>query len=170
MTGALRAGLTAAMLVCVAPAAAQTPSILERSRRGEVIDMSDNHPAMRAAFAKARRTLGGFLKIAADPPPGTSLHAVKVGLRDGGHTEYFWISDLRRDGGAFTGRLGNTPRRVRGYEFGQTLRFRRSDIVDWMYVERDAIKGNFTACALLTQEPPAERADYMRRTGLDCRR
>jgi uncharacterized protein YegJ (DUF2314 family) len=69
-----------------------------------------------------------------------------------------------------SGRLGNTPRMVRGYELGQTIRFRRSDMVDWMYVERGAIRGNFTACALLTQEPAAERADYMRRTGLVCGR
>ena len=170
MTSLFRAAIAAAALACVAPAAAQTPGILERSRRGEVTLMSDDHPAMRAAFAKARRTLGGFLKIAADPPPGTSFHAVKVGLRDGDHTEYFWISDLRRDGAGFVGRLGNTPRMVRGYELGQTIRFSRSEIVDWTYRQGATTKGNFTACALLTQEPAAGRAEFMLRTGLSCGR
>ncbi|MBL8590250.1 MAG: DUF2314 domain-containing protein [Methylobacteriaceae bacterium] len=170
MVGALRAGLAAAMLACVAPATAPAQSFLERSRRDDVTQMSDDHPAMRAAFAKARRTLGGFLKTAERPEPGTSGHSVKIGLRDEGVTEYFWVSDLRGDGASFVGRLANTPRRVRGYQLDQSIRFSRAEIVDWTYRQGARRKGNFTACALLTQEPAAERAEYMRRTGLVCGR
>ena len=48
--------------------------------------------------------------------------------------------------------------------------FSRSQIVDWLYVDeaRQKMVGNFTMCALLTQEPAEEAAQIRRRYKLDC--
>ena len=144
--------------------------ITEAARRDAVSLVATGDPAMEAARAKARAGVDGFLALAARPPAGTGKFAVKLAVRDGAQVEYFWISGFAPKGDGFVGRLDNTPRMVKTVKQGQTMSFRRDDIVDWMYVERGAMKGNFTACALLTQEPAAERADYMRRTGLVCGR
>lgn len=140
------------------------------ARRDAVALVAKGDPAMEAARAKARAGVDGFLALAARPPAGAGKFAVKLAVRDGEMVEYFWISNfVDRDGnGAYVGLLDNTPRMVRNVKQGQAMSFRRDDIVDWMYVERGAIKGNFTACALLSKESPAEREKFMKTYGLNC--
>lgn len=161
--------LTSALFLCdIAVVSAQ--SALERSKRDETVSMSDNDPAMRAAFEKARAGLDGFLALLDEPPPGTRLFAVKLDVRDGDKGEYFWITDLRRNGDRFTGRLNNPPRSVRTVREGQVMNFRREDIRDWMYVDdrQRRMMGNFTLCALLTRESQKSAEEMKRATGLAC--
>jgi uncharacterized protein YegJ (DUF2314 family) len=49
--------------------------------------------------------------------------------------------------------------------------FARADIVDWLYIDRPRrrMHGNFTACALMTREPPKEAAALRKQLGLACR-
>lgn len=156
------------LLLTIGAAAAQ--SALERSKRDEIVTMSDNEPAMRAAFEKARAGLDGFLALLDKPTPGTRLYAVKIAIRDGEKTEYFWLVELSRSGDRFFGRLNNTPRSVKTVHEGQALTFSRDEIRDWMYVDdtRRRMFGNFTLCALLTKESPKSAAEMKRETGLVC--
>ena len=119
-------------------------------------------------FAKA--TLDGFLRITESPPPNAASFAVKVAISDKKETEYFWISPFSWSGDSFEGRLNSTPRLVKHVREGQNLQFKRTDIVDWMYVDRAAqrMHGNFTACALLTKEKPEEAARFQKHYGLEC--
>ena len=132
--------------------------------------MDDDHPAMKRAFAKARETLDGFLKLEAEKPPELTRFAVKVGISEGKGTEYFWITDFTRVGERFTGKIGNTPQMVKGVKLDQTYEFTKEQIVDWLYLNRPMRKmvGNFTYCALLTKEPAAEAAAAKKRFNLDC--
>jgi uncharacterized protein YegJ (DUF2314 family) len=145
-------------------------SALERARRDETVSMSDNDPAMRAAFAKARAGLDGFLALLDKPPPGTRLFAVKLLVRDGERGEYFWVTDLARRGDRFTGQINNTPRSVTTVREGQVMTFDRGEIRDWMYVDdrRQRMVGNFTLCALLTRESLKSAEQMKRATGLVC--
>jgi uncharacterized protein YegJ (DUF2314 family) len=154
------------LLSAAVPADAQ--SVLDRARRDEVTAMPDADPQMQRAFGRARASLDGFLTLAANPRAGAERFSVKVGIREGGTTEYFWIAPFRRSGDSFSGRLANTPRLVSNVRQGQTVTFSRSDIVDWMYLENGRMRGNFTACALLTREPEAQRAAFERQYGLSC--
>lgn len=158
----------ALLSIVVLPELAEAQSVLERARRDEVTTMSDSQPAMQRAFARARASLDQFLTLAANPRAGARGFAVKVGVREGGTTEYFWVTPFQRSGDSFTGRLNNTPRLVSNVRAGQTLRFARSDIVDWMYVESDRMRGNFTACALLERETPTQRTAFQQQYGLSC--
>ena len=125
---------------------------------------------MAAAFRKAQATLDGFLEIAKRPTPNLASISLKVGISDGPYTEYFWVIPFKAEADGFSGTLNNEPRVVRNARLGQILRFKRSDVVDWMYfdTEKNRMYGNYTACALLTQESPAERAKFMKENGLKC--
>ncbi|MBL8590249.1 MAG: DUF2314 domain-containing protein [Methylobacteriaceae bacterium] len=142
--------------------------ITEAARRDAVSLVAKGDPAMEAARAKARAGVDGFLALAARPPAGASKFAVKLAVRDGEMVEYFWISGFVNQGQFYVGLLDNTPRMVKTVKQGQAMTFRRDDIVDWMYVERGAMKGNFTACALLSKESPAEREKFMKTYRLTC--
>lgn len=145
-----------------------TQSLINKAERDEIALVSKNDPGMAMAMQKARDTLPEFLKAAAAPPAGAEGFAVKVAIREGANAEYFWISPFEPKGDAFTGRLNNAPRMVRGVKNGDPLNFSKAEIVDWMYMDKGAMKGNYTACAMLRKGTQKDRDAFRKRFGLDC--
>ncbi|ROZ61469.1 YegJ family protein [Ramlibacter sp. WS9] len=165
----LKLAVCLASFALVSLSMAQT--VVDRARADELVFMSDNDPAMRQAFARARATFDEFLSKAKEPAPGTLHYAVKVGIREGEDTEYFWVGDFTQDSsGMFSGRIDNEPRLVKKVKAGQRYTFPKGHIVDWTYVDRNQRRmvGNFTMCALLTKEPQAEAAAARQKFGLRC--
>ena len=147
------------------------PKLGEKLKSDQLLFMSDDHPAMAAAFRKSKATLNEFLESTKSPSPTMTSVAVKVALTDGKETEYFWITPFERlPDGRFTGEVNNTPVQVRNYSMGQKISFSEKEIVDWMYYDKAERKmhGNFTLCALLTVESKAEADEVKRRLGLQC--
>jgi uncharacterized protein YegJ (DUF2314 family) len=145
-------------------------SLVERAERDEVVHMASEEPAMREAFRKAAATLEEFLSIAARPRAGTTGYALKVAISDGRNTEYFWVNDFSHEGDRFKGTLNNEPRLVKKHRIGEQIGFSRTQIADWTYTDEvnGQMLGNFTACAILTKEPPASVEEFKRRYGLRC--
>jgi uncharacterized protein YegJ (DUF2314 family) len=133
--------------------------------------MSNDDPMMRKAFKRARAELDAFLKTARAPADHQSDFAVKVGLQEGERTEYVWISDFKEDArGNLSGVINNEIEIARKYKLGDTYRFTREDIVDWLYFDAHEVRmyGNYTMCALLTQEPAEQAARTIAQYKLDC--
>src|SRR5262249_59938191 len=120
-------------------------SLLDKAERDELAIVAQDDPLMASAMRKARATLPGFLALAASPRPTMFGFAVKVALRQGAEAEYFWIHPFDHAAGKFSGRLNNTPRVVRGAKLGDKIAFTAREIVDWMYMEGETTRGNFTA-------------------------
>jgi uncharacterized protein YegJ (DUF2314 family) len=156
--------------VAVSLGTANAQTLVDRVKRDEIAHMSQEEPAMRSAFEKARASLDTFLAQAKSPAPGTDRYALKVAISDGQNTEYFWVVDFAGDGKQFTGVLNNEPRLVMKHRYGEKIAFRRDQVADWTYMEapQRRMHGNFTACALLTKEPPAQAAEFKRQYGLRC--
>jgi uncharacterized protein YegJ (DUF2314 family) len=151
------------------PATAAAQSISEKAAKDEVVFRQDSDPAMRKALSKAAATLPEFLKLAANPKTGTSSYALKVGIADSQYTEYFWVNNFSKVGSSFTGTLNNEPRLVKKHKIGDQITFTEKQIADWTYRdEANRVIGNFTACALLSKEPPAEAAAFKKQYGLTC--
>jgi uncharacterized protein YegJ (DUF2314 family) len=150
----------------ISPSAAQ--SLTDKAERDELAIVSSKDPVMAAAMRKARASLSEFLTTAANPTPAMRGFAVKVAVREGRNAEYFWIHPFERKGERFSGRLNNTPRSVRSVKAGQTITFSEIEIVDWTYMDGSAMKGNYTACALLAAAPRQERETFFKKFGLDC--
>jgi uncharacterized protein YegJ (DUF2314 family) len=157
-----------AILFCFRSSAlAQT--LVQKAKADELKFMDDDAPAMRKAFARAQATLDDFLKKAKAPAAKTSAYAIKVKIRDGQMSEYCWVSDFKQDEKSFSGVLGNEPRIVKNIRLGQTYRFNRDQIVDWVYLdEKGHMLGNFTMCALLTTERPEQALAARKHFGLRC--
>jgi uncharacterized protein YegJ (DUF2314 family) len=158
------------LLALLVSATTNAQTLIDRAKTDDLAYMADEEPAMRRAFEKARAELDEFLRKAKAPPPDTFGYSVKVAIREGRSTEYFWIGHFTETNGRFTGKIDNEPRVVTSVTNGQPYSFGKEQIVDWLYVNRTSRKmyGNFTMCALLTKESPKE-ADAMRiRYGLDC--
>ena len=147
-----------------------TQFIPERAQNDEMPIAQSEEPALRRATEKAQATLDDFLTKAKQPPAGTSSYALKVRFQEGRDAEYFWVEEFTWSDGSFTGRINNEPRLVKSIQPGQIYKFSRSQVADWKYLDEKNGKtfGNFTACALLSNEPPAQAEEIKRRDGLDC--
>ncbi len=148
------------------PASSQT--ITQKAERDELAIVAKSDPVMARAMAKARQTLPDFLSIAAAPKPAMEGFAVKVAVREGDTAEYFWIAPFTNKDGIFSGAINNKPRSVHSVKLGETITFDQSEIVDWMYLDGGKMKGNYTACALLTSASKQEAEEFKKRFGLDC--
>lgn len=166
-----RHSIAAALAVVAAlTCAACTRPIPGWEQGGATADVHSEALAVRQAADKAQATLGEFLVKAKEPPAGTTGYGLKVAVREGDVTEYFWVHEFTWSDGTFTGRINDEPRVVKRIKTGQMHRFDRSDIVDWTYVDERSGKtfGNFTACALSGSAPPAGAGEIKRRHDLDC--
>ena len=158
-----------AIALTVLAAAACSPSIPVLEKDVEAARMQSEALAMRRATEKAQATLGDFLIKAKELPPGTKDYAVKVGVREGRNTEYFWVNEFTWSDSEFTGRINDEPRLVKRVKPGQMHTFSRSDVVDWTYVDESGrTVGNFTACALASKQSPGEVGEFNRRKDLGC--
>ena len=158
-----------APLLCLCVLAC-TQTIAERARNDGTASVQGDDPALRRATEMAQATLDDFLTKAKLLPAGTSAYALKVMIQEGSDTEYFWLDEFTWSDGSFTGRINDEPRRVKGIRPGQIVKFSRTQIADWKYFDerKGRTFGNFTACALLSKEPPAQAEEIKRRDGLDC--
>jgi uncharacterized protein YegJ (DUF2314 family) len=150
---------------------AMSQSVAESIEKDEIVHMEDEAPAMRKAFEVARASLDDFLKLAKNPPDHYSSFALKVAVSQDGNTEYFWVTDFEAKSGArFTGEINNEPRLVKTVKLGQRYSFTRTQIVDWIYMDEAEQKmiGNFTMCALLTQESKEDAEQVRQQYKLDC--
>jgi uncharacterized protein YegJ (DUF2314 family) len=144
-------------------------TVVERAEKDQVTFIPDDDPAMAEAMRRARSSLDQFLEIYKNRSADQSSFAVKVGISEDERTEFFWISDFYEEGeGAFKGIINNQPRMVHRVRIGQLYAFKKSEIVDWVYTEQGKMKGNYTACALLSHEPKEQQEQFKKQYGLNC--
>ena len=81
--------------------------------------------------------------------------------------EYIWVGEFEQlPDQSFSGRLANEPGGVPNFKRGDTVRFKKADVIDWMYVEDGKMHGSFTTCALARTK--AMVAAFKANLGLDC--
>lgn len=115
--------------------------------------------AMAKAIARARDEVDVF--IAALQTQDGSDFAVKAPIKDRDETEHFWLTDVVYRNGEFEGQIGNDPGIVSNVSFGQTIRIRKDEISDWLFMRGGKMHGNYTLRPLLPTMSQ-EDADYYR--------
>lgn len=157
------------LLLCLLLPPAHAQTLVDRARADQVIMVHESDKAMNAAFARAQASLDEFLRDALARAPRNGNHALKVRVSDRNGTEYFWVTELQRLGTGFRGRLDNEPRLVKHVRAGQHYGFRRSEIVDWLYIDPSGrMHGNYTTCVLLKREKPDEAQVLAAQLRLRC--
>ncbi|MCW8194979.1 DUF2314 domain-containing protein [Proteobacteria bacterium 005FR1] len=129
-----------------------------------------NDPEMQAAFNKARKSLDYFLGVAESRPDETKGFALKVGVRDEGLTEFFWIYPFQKEDEGFSGRINTSPELVDNVFKGEVINFDRDQIVDWTFEDTatDIMHGNYTGCVELQRAAPENAEQFQELYGLNC--
>jgi uncharacterized protein YegJ (DUF2314 family) len=149
-------------------ALASSMAFAQKRDESEIVLVETQDPEMNEAIRTARSQLDAFLKLAAAPAPGTDGYKLKVMVRDGDHTEHFWVEPFWVKGGGFEGVLANAPKVVRNVKHGQSLQFTRKDVSDWGYIRNGRQVGSFTVCVLFKRMPAEQAAYYRKNHGFDC--
>jgi uncharacterized protein YegJ (DUF2314 family) len=109
-----------------------------------VIEIADDHPAMQAAVAEARKRWPEFVS-AFESRAEDQLFSVKARISDGEHSEFIWINVTALEDDRIIGLLGNEPVALPRLHEGDKVTTRLSELNDWMYLaERGAPVGGFT--------------------------
>lgn len=153
--GVAIAALLAGLLVAASGCSKKPDTLTDKYDKAE----------MDAAIQKARETFGQFKARLADPKPGDSGFAVKVGISDGHDTEHFWLTEIKVKGESFSGVINNEPGVVRKVKFGQTYKFTFDDVSDWLYWSNGVMQGNYTLRVLLRSMPPNEAEALKKEVG-----
>ena len=150
--------------------APESRSVVQQTAKQQPVVVEKDDPDMAAARAKARAGLDDFLKLAANPKPGTTNYSVKLPIYNNGKSEVFWITPFTVEGNVIRGKINNAPQFVSNVKLGQTVKFQKANIVDWMYVDENSkrIVGNFSLCAMLKKAPPADQEKLTKQFGLVC--
>lgn len=129
------------------------------NRPDTLVDGGYDEVEMNAAMARARREVDGF--IATFQKGDGSDFAIKTPIHDNDETEHFWLTDISYGDGEFEGKIGNDPGIVSNVSFGQTMRVRKEDISDWLFMRDGKMHGNYTLRPLLATMTE-ERVRYYR--------
>jgi uncharacterized protein YegJ (DUF2314 family) len=117
---------------------------------------------MNAAIAHARDTLPTFWASCDAPKPTETGHVLKVRLVVDAEVEHIWVSDVKKlPDDNYSGWFANEPSDLLGQNIGDHVKFKLSDISDWMFMRSEKIVGGATIKALL-KSMPKEEADALR--------
>jgi uncharacterized protein YegJ (DUF2314 family) len=148
-------------LLGAAAVLAFAPTGATQAQDSSYIKIPNRDPAMEAAKAKARTTIGQFWEKLERPGPGEEGFALKVALpynpRD---SEHIWTKDVERRDGKITAVINNRPRDVKTVRLGQRIEIREDQISDWMFMRNGKMVGNYTLRPMLERMPPADAARY----------
>lgn len=113
---------------------------------------------MNAAIARARSEVDAFIAVMKSGE--VTQFAIKVPIKDQGHVEHFWMTDVTYRDGRFTGKINNQPGIVSNVKFGQTLTVEKDKISDWLYIRNGKMYGHYTLRPLLPAMSEEEAAYY----------
>jgi uncharacterized protein YegJ (DUF2314 family) len=122
----------------------------------------NEHAAMQAAVAKARKTVRQFIGTLQHPMPGETDFEVKKPFVEKGNIEHIWLSDVRFVGGRFQGKVDNEPVKISGLKPGQVVSVNPDEISDWVYIKNGKLVGGYTIRAHYNELTPEEKQEFDR--------
>jgi uncharacterized protein YegJ (DUF2314 family) len=161
-----RALLCLALAGLAAPATAQLR--VENAEADRPVSIEYDSEDMAEGVRHARATLGAFFALAENPRAGTEMFAIKIGLPTPRGKEYVWARLLRRNNERVVAQIDNIPRWTTRFRQGQMMTVGEAEIIDWLYIDGDRLKGNFTGCALNKMSSPAEAEAMRQRFRMTC--
>jgi uncharacterized protein YegJ (DUF2314 family) len=126
-----------------------------------LVNVPNDDPEMAAAIAKARASLAAFWKEWEAPKAGEEGFALKVRIPYGANNgEHFWLVEIQRAGGRYSGIINNEPVYAKQVKAGQRYEFGDAEISDWLFMRNGKMVGNETMRPVLKQLPKEEADEY----------
>lgn len=128
----------------------------------KIIIVNQGDKEMDAAISKARESLNSFDSALLSKSRVYNSFSLKVRFtyNDNNNGEHIWFSNIAKVNNEYIGIVNNEPEYVSNLKLGDTLQINKADISDWMYFDKDILRGGFTIKLLRKRMTPSERAEF----------
>lgn len=124
-------------------------TVLRRKEHSDFVQAFDRK-LMDAAIDEAKSFLETFVSALQAQDAGMKNFTIKKGYTFGGEEkEFIWINEVKLVGTDFEGKINNEPVNDIGVKLGQTVRVKRDEVVDWMFMDGGRLRGGYTIVALV---------------------
>lgn len=124
-----------------------------------IVEQGDRQ--MEVAISKAQSSLPKFDSALYINNPDYNSFALKVRFAYGtDNGEHIWLTDITKNKGEYVGVVNNEPEYVSNLKLYDTIRINKKDISDWMYLDKDILRGGFTIKLLRDRMTKRERAEF----------
>lgn len=137
---------------------------IERPNEADVFEMDAADPEMQVAVADAKASLKDFDAALKSRSKAFSHFAVKQSFPIPEGREEMWIGDITLHGSGYSGTLLNQPLHAKNLKKGDDLFVEREEVIDWMYVAGDTLRGGFTKRLLRSRLSDKDKAKFDRET------
>src|SRR5258708_23927702 len=133
----------------------------ENNRADITVAVPRDDPDMQQAYLEARRTIEQFIRYLQSPTLTQGYFGVKVRITGADRDEYFWMSDVAYDGGAFIGKIEGESNLLRqSKKAGDNHQARLDEIYDWMIVDNGKLVGGYTIRMARSKMTPENRERF----------
>ena len=139
---------------------------LQREGEPDVVffDGSDND--MNNAVDLAKKTFPEFEKAILSDNVDYSNFTLKQRFEtENGDGEHLWIREIEYEDGRYFGIVDNVPVSLKQVQVEDTIEVSKKDISDWMYYDKNIVKGAYTV-KVLRKQMSAEKKKIMDEEGL----
>ncbi|MCW3162020.1 YegJ family protein [Chryseobacterium oryctis] len=133
---------------------------LEREGEPDVVYFENSDAEMNSAVQQAQKTLSEFQKALEDNNPNHSNFTLKqrFDTSDGGG-EHIWIGEVQLKNGKYFGIVQNEPVDVKTIKLGDSVEVPVERISDWMYYDKNVVKGAYTIKVMRKFMSPEEKKE-----------
>lgn len=130
---------------------------------GDKMYTTDSEDAgMNEAIDLSRSTLDVFEKALKSGNKDYEYFALKKRFVHEQSGEHIWINEIKISGDGYSGIVNNDPVMVTEIKYGDTVYISKQDITDWMFLDKNIMRGGYTMRLELKRMAPEEKAALLR--------
>ena len=131
---------------------------LKRVGEPDVVFFDDSDSDMNNAVDLAKNTFHEFEKAILSDNLDYSNFTIKQRFAtEDGNGEHLWIREIEYEDGRYFGIVDNVPVSLKQIQVEDTIEVSKKDISDWMYYDKNIVKGAYTVKVLRNQMAPEEK-------------
>ena len=131
---------------------------LKRIGEPDVVFFDTSDSDMNNAVDLAKNTFPEFEKaILSDNLDYSNFTLKQRFATEDGNGEHLWIREIEYENGRYFGIVDNVPVSLKQIQVEDTIEISKKDISDWMYYDKNIVKGAYTVKVLRKQMSAEER-------------
>ncbi|OXB16261.1 YegJ family protein [Flavobacterium reichenbachii] len=158
--------ITLILFVLFALTSCKNSDKIERKDQPDIYNVQKEDHEMNKAIAEAKKTLPEFYKALENNNPDYNAFAIKVRFDAGNDAEHMWINGLFKKNEDYFGIVDNLPEITQEVKQGDTIKINAAKVSDWMYLDKDELKGGYTIKLLRNRMSEDERIEFDKTSGM----
>lgn len=137
------------ILIFILNSCQKKDAVVKRENEPDIHLLKSEDKEMNSAIENAQKSLYKFKEAIKGENPNYYNFALKERfMTDDGGGEHIWISEIQCYEEKFYGIVDGKPISTKQVKFGDTIEVNFKNITDWMYFDKDIVKGAFTTRVL----------------------